>query len=430
MKKSYFKVFAVFICSILIISCGTKASQSFKNSGDGHLNTAKRLHIPYPAGPFEGPQRSKVTDVLPRELVYGPNHSVQHSVLNDGYLYIYTINSKYGQIRAVSTAMARKRIHEINAIAEIEKMSKGEEFVDGVTEKVKDVGKGAVNLVTHPIDTISGAASGVSKLFSRASENIVGQARSDAEDNRIKSIAGFAKTKRDYGYDLNVDVYSRNPLLQDALDDLTWSGFSGNLVMAMTVAAVTGPLVSTVGATNLMNKVFRDTAPADLRIMNREKLKNMQVTDSTADLFIENGIFTPREQTLLVNALDGMNNTRNREAFIKFATNTYDPDVVFFRKRVAEMYANYNQVISPISQFKDLMPFTVGLAGKNKLVLCVPFDHLLWTADMAKIATLLNQKITELSWVKQKSMVVGGTVSPIAREKLTEMGWDISERMF
>ena len=73
MKKSFFKVFAIFICSTLIISCGTKASQSFKNTGEGHLNTAKRLRIPYPSGPFEGPQRFKVTDVLPNELVYGPN---------------------------------------------------------------------------------------------------------------------------------------------------------------------------------------------------------------------------------------------------------------------------------------------------------------------------------------------------------------------
>lgn len=420
-----------FLCFASLISgCATEASRSFDNTGTGYLDPVKQAKLPYPKGPFEGPQTYKVSDLIPNDIVIGTNYTIQPNVINDGFLYIYTIDSKFGRIRAVSTAMLYKRIHEIKAIAEIEKKSQAKEFIEGVGEKGKDVVAGAVNLVTSPIDTLHGAASGVGKLFKRAGENLVEQSRSDAEDNRVKSVIGFAKTKRDYAHDLNVDVYTRNPLLQDALDDLTWSGFAGNLAMSVVVAGLTGPITTATGSTNLMNKVFRDTAPADLRISNRKKLEIMRVLPQQADLFMKNGIFTPREQTLIVTALDSMRNTQNRQAFIEFATRTHDADVAFFRQRQAEMYANYNRVISPISRFVNLGPFTSGLTTGNKLVLCVPLDQLRWTADMAKVATFLTNESSKLKWVKHKELVVGGTLSSMAKKEMTKQGWKISERMF
>ncbi|MGR9073492.1 MAG: hypothetical protein ACU833_10555 [Gammaproteobacteria bacterium] len=430
MKKFLLNFIGLFVLSVLISACATKASSSFSNAGNGYLNPAKQVNLTPPEGPFEVPQTFKVSDILPPEMIVGPNHSVDPFVLNDGYLYIYTIKSKDEPIRAVSTAMAYKRIHEINAIAEIEKHSKLGEFAGGVGEKGKDVVKGAVDLVAHPIDTVSGAVSGVGKLFGRAGENLFGQARSDAEDNRLKSLAGFSKTKRDYGYDLNVDVYSRNPHLQDALDDLTWSGYTGNLAMSVVVSAFTGPITTATGSTNLMNKVFRDTAPADLRIMNREKLKKMRVTDSVVDSFIQNGIFTPREQTIIVDSLDDMKSTLNREAFIQFATNTDDPDVAFFRQRQAEMYADYNRKIGPIYEFKNLRPFTAGVAAGKKVVFCFPLDHLLWTEDIAKVVTFLNASVSSLNSIKTKMLVFQGTVSSLAKKNLTDMGWEIKENIF
>jgi len=431
MKPKYTRIFSLICLSFLVASCATKASKSATNTGDNHLNPAKQLTtIPYPKGPFEGPKNYKVSDLLPQSMIFGQHHSIDRSVLNDGYLYLYTINSRYGKTRAVSTAMAYKRVQEINAIAKIEEKSKLKEFGGGVYEKGKDVVKGAYTLVTSPVDTVTNAVSGVGKIFKRVGENVIEQSRSEAEDNRLKSIIGFAKTKRDYAYDMNIDVYSRNPLLQDSLDNLTWSGYSGNMAMALTISAFTGPITSSIGSTNLLNKVFRDTAPADLRIMNRKKLQSMSVNNKVIDLFIENGMFTPKEQTIIVTSLDAMKNTADRSAFIKFSTRTTDPDVAFFRQRQAEMYSNFNRVYSPVSRFIGLGTFVGGLTSKNNLVLCLPLDHLLWTADIAKVATFLSHQASSKLGINKKQLVLAGTASPMAAQKLKELGWSISERMF
>jgi len=431
MKTQTTKVVPLICLAFLVSSCATTASQSAKNAGDDHLNPVKQLNtIPYPSGPFEGPQNYKVSDLLPQNMIFGKNHSIDRNVLNDGYLFLYTINSSYGKIRAVSTAMVYKRIQEINAIAKIENKSKLKEFGGGVYEKGKDVVAGAYTLVTSPVDTVTNAVSGVGKIFKRVGENVFEQSRSDAEDNRLKSVIGFAKTKRDYAYDMNIDVYSRNPLLQDSLDNLTWSGYSGNMAMALTVSAFTGPITTSIGTTNLLNKVFRDTAPADLRIMNRKKLQKMSVSEKTIDLFIENGMFTPKEQTTIVSSLDAMKSTADRSAFIKFATRTNDPDVAFFRQRQAEMYSNFNRVYSPVSRFIGLGTFVGGLTSKNNLVLCLPLDHVLWTADIAKAATFLSHQASSKLGLNKKQLVLAGTASPLAKQKLKALGWTISERMF
>lgn len=427
MTKSYLMKTIIICLTFLLLSCssGTSRKSDVHGSMDFIKNELKGL--PEPEGPFEGPQTFTASSVLPADVIVGKNYSIDRQVLNDGFLNIYTINSAQGKITAVSTARLYKRIHEMHVIAEIEKMSKGEEFVEGVAEKGKDVVKGAVTLVTSPIDTVTGAISGVGKVFKRAGENLVGRARSDQE-SRIEDLSGYAKTKRDYAIELKVDVYSRNPILQDELDNLTLSGYTGNMLAALTIGSFTGPIVTATGSTNLLNKVMKDMAPPDLRRMNREKLKKMRVLDATADAFIKNGSYTPREQTVLVNALYEMSNTQGRDVFIRMATKADHYDVTYFRQLQAEMYAHHNRNDAPIKQFIKLHQFTTAISDNNVLNLCLPMDYMLWTADMAKAATILTSHVNALPWVTEKRIYFIGSLSPLARKNLTKLGWKIFDK--
>ena len=53
---------------------------------------------------------------------------------NDGFLNTYQIDSKFGTFTAVSTAVLRKRIGEINAMVMMEKVQGSKEYVDGIKE--------------------------------------------------------------------------------------------------------------------------------------------------------------------------------------------------------------------------------------------------------------------------------------------------------
>jgi len=83
---------------------------------------------------YESSQTLRASQILPPELLRGPYHGGEEQVLNDGYLNHYTINSKFGKYTVISTPLLRKRIHEINAIGELEKIKGTKEFIKSFKE--------------------------------------------------------------------------------------------------------------------------------------------------------------------------------------------------------------------------------------------------------------------------------------------------------
>ena len=274
---------------------------------------------------YETPPTLSASKILPPDLLSGPNHRVEEKVYNDGYLNTYRIGSKFGTFVAVSTPMLRKRIGEINALVRMEQIQNTKEFTSSLKEAGTDTLVGFKNLVTQPVETVKGAASGLGAAFRRAGDALTGPTRSEAEDNRVKDLIGFSKTKREYAYQLGIDAYTDNEKLQDRLDEISWAGYAGGMTWAAAMAAVPGGagLAITISGTHhLLNEVFRTTPPVDLRRMNGEKLKAMDVHPEVADAFLNNSVYSPRYQTLLVHALEEMKGVGNRATFVRLAAAT------------------------------------------------------------------------------------------------------------
>jgi len=369
--------------------------------------------------------------ILPPEFLAGPNHRVEERVYNDGYLNRYTIQSKFGGFVAVSTPMLRKRIEEINAMVRMEQIQGTKEFTASLKEAGTDTLVGFKNLVTKPVDTVKGAASGLGVAFRRAGDAIAGTKRSDAEDSKIKDLIGFSKTKREYAYQLGVDAYSENEKLQDRLNEIAWAGYAGGITWAGAMMAVPGGAglaISISGTHKLLNDVFRTTPPVDLRRTNGEKLQAMGVHAEVADAFLNNSVYSPRYQTLLVNALDEMKGVGNRATFVRFAAASADKDIAFFRERQAEMYAGYHKAVAPIETFIALGEFAAARTTKNEVVFNIPMDHLVWTEDMARLVTAADKRVTQLTRPANKQLWITGTMSARARKEIESRGWRVNER--
>jgi hypothetical protein len=311
-------------------------------------------------------------------------------------------------------------------------------FKDSAVEAAGDAWRGMKMFVTEPVDTASGAVSGVGKVFSRLGEHLFGSKRSQAEDSRLKAIIGFSKTKREYAYDFGVDVYSTNKVLQDELNDIAWSGYAGGISVSALMSQIPGAagvVVTTTGGSRLMNEVFRTTAPVDLRKMNRAKLIKLGINPDIADLFIDNTVFSPRRQTLLVSALDQMKGVKNRAVFVHFAVLTRDQDVAFFRQRMAQMYVAYHKTVEPIDRFillgKEVPIRNLGIARttSGKIIFHAPLDYLVWTELIANIFEAMNRVVDNMPPVKGKELWLAGTVSALARQKIQDAGWVIHDKV-
>ncbi|MCZ6678104.1 MAG: hypothetical protein O7E52_12725 [Candidatus Poribacteria bacterium] len=384
---------------------------------------------------YENPPTFRASQILPPYLLSGPSHRVLEEVQNDGYVNRYVIESKYGKFTGITTTILRKRIGEIYALDAMDKVAKTTVFKDSAVEAAEDVWVGIKNLVTSPVDSVSGAVSGVGRVFTRVGEHLFGSKRSEAEDNRLKALIGFSKTKREYADDFGVDVYSKNAVLQDHLNSISWTGYTGGISIAGVMSAVPGGagiLVSTSGGTRLMNEVYRTTAPVDLRRMNREKLAKMGINETVAELFIDNTIFSPRQQTDLVFALEEMEGVGNREAFAKFAILTNSDDVATFRQRMAQMYAAYHKSVAPLDRFillgKDLPIKNMNIARTRSgiAVFLAPLDYLVWTENMARIFYAIDSAVGSQTGIKGKELWLAGNLSPTARQQIENAGWRVN----
>src|SRR5262245_25937951 len=369
--------------------------------------------------------------ILSPELLTGPNHRVQERVTSDGIVNIYKIDSRFGTFNAVSTAMLRVRIQEINAMAVMDQLKGTKEFGDAVKEASLNTMVAAKNMVFQPVKTLGEAVTGVGLMFRRAGDSMFGAKRSDAEDSRFKNIIGFSNYKREYAYELGVDVYSRNEVLQDRLNDIAWTGFAGGLTVSLALAAVpggAGVAMTAISATRLSTAIFKTTPPQDLRRMNTEKLRAMGIDEHTIETFINDSVFTPREQTILVSALDEMMGVADRERFVQMAALTHNPDVAFFRQRQAEMYAGYHRSVSPIERFIGVGPVPGARTVSGALVFNIPVDYVSWTQEVAQVITTADGLANQLPGIREKQLWVTGTLSPRARAEMRRLNWKVYER--
>jgi hypothetical protein len=162
--------------------------------------------------------------------------------------------------------------------------------------------------------------------------------------------------------------------------------------------------------------------------MNGEKLKAMDVHPEVADAYLNNTFFSPRQQTLLVNALDDMKGVPNRAAFVRFAAATQNPNLVFFRQRQAEMYAGFHRAVAPIESFLSLDGLPAARTAKGDLVINTPLDYLVWTEPIARFVTAVNKLVDETGGAKGKQLWVTGTLSARAKKELESRGWAVQER--
>jgi len=137
-----------------------------------------------------------------------------------------------------------------------------------------------------------------------------------------------------------------------------------------------GLAITISGPHKLLNEVFRTTPPVDLRRTNGEKLKAMDVHPEVADAFLNNSVYSPRYQTLLVNALEEMKGVGNRATFVRLAASSGNKDIAFFRERQAEMYTGFHKAVAPVETFIALGEFAAVRTTKNDVVFNVPLDHL------------------------------------------------------
>jgi hypothetical protein len=354
-------------------------------------------------------------------------------VVNDSAQHHFVVSSEFGTFRAVGLPMLRTRVIEIEAIAALRDARQSEVFVDALKFQLLHPVHGLKMLLTEPRRVGTSVGGGLLEFLAMPGQ-LSKLEGSDQEDSMTKSAIGFSYLKRKIAFQFGVDPYSSNPTLQDELNELTWIAFTADLApqfgyLFMPHGAILWMTFSATRWTSYLDEQVRDHSANDLRAMGRAKLLNMAISEEDIHRFFLNGLYSPRQVTIITTALDELTGVDGREAFLTVAEEANSEELVLFYQDVVEMMRGYRLYIGAVDRLL-VLPRVPALYTKNKaLVVMLPVDYLFWTSRVASVAQALTTHVPSLLPITARELWIAGNVSPRARQELESLGWTVYEQV-
>ena len=148
----------------------------------------------------------------------GVNYTVRPIVRSDGVMRIFDVDTPYGQFAFDGVEFTKLRLHELDAVAAIEKMSQSEAFGQAFGRAALGPIKFGADLITKPADTVERSLSGIGNMFDRIGAGL-SNTRAD-RDNLVESLLGVSDTQRELAVSLDVDPYTDFPPLAQRLKEM------------------------------------------------------------------------------------------------------------------------------------------------------------------------------------------------------------------
>lgn len=384
------------------------------------------------ASDYEVPGSLALRDAAPALLIEGTKAEIGDPVDNDGMLNRFVLTSAMGTFEATTTHGLCKLAREVNALDQLAQLRNTEAFSDAATEAATGLVEGAGKLITRPISTVGAAAKGVGKMFRRLGERISrGDESSEVEDGGLKAAIGFSKVKRRLAYEFGVDVYSDNEVLQEYLDRLAWTEFSGSFAFNIVATAATGGLagaaISFTNYTTAFEEMVRDLGPADLRAKARDLLLEDGIDEDLVNLFIRNGKLSPRQQLFIAGALRSMEEVGGKDLLVREAAYAESYGAGFDLQILAETYARIHRE-EPFATFVVAGRGPVAKTVRGGLVAAGVVDHLIWTEELAALFRAARPEALAPDGPHELWLL--GSVSERAKAGIEAAGWTVKAGLF
>ncbi|MDE0144931.1 MAG: hypothetical protein OXI53_00620 [Nitrospira sp.] len=374
---------------------------------------------------YEAPSTLDARAILPSDVRKGPHHTVLDEVVPFRHTHRYRITSPYGQFEAYGGEMLKIRIQEIQTIATMdEEVNHIQSVAAGAKHAILSPFKFMLGLVNEPKKTLLAIPKGMWHMATRIGEMAVGK-RGSLEDPENAELLGFSTVKRQVANHFGVDVYSSNRILQEKLNSLSWAGYAGDAAVRLATLPIGGPAGAVLTGTSFsttVGELLRDHTPEELRHLNRDKLEIMGLDDSLIETFLQHPWYSPRHETVLVQALFEMNIVKNRKTFFKVATSARFEEEALFFQRIAEMLLSYHQNVKPLEEFVAIDDrLLMGLTRDHTLIGMLPVEFLPWRSELAESAETVATW-TSSKGLKKVELWMTGKPTPRAHRELLAKG--------
>ena len=382
------------------------------------------------AQPYESYAARSAAEILPPNMIQGKYFKVRNQVLAYDFLHHYTVDSDFGTFEVTGDGALRKLVKEIAAIGALKETDTIEAVGASVKQSVASPFVLARNLVTSPVDTVSGLPGGVSHILGNVTEGVTME-HDPSEDSRVKQALFVSSWKRDFATQNGVDVYSSNKVLQKELNRVGWAAaISGLSISVATMSGGTAVAVmKNMRLANQVGNALKEEPPARLRIINERKLKEMGISDALAKRYLDHLAFTPRHDTVIVECLTQLKATRGRAVFLNHILAAEDEVGANFFQQMAETILGYHNTVSPLEEIAAVDGMIVAQAKNGTPFVPFPLDRGVWTARAQGILESIKANRGAAGHSGNIDLWITGTFSTLAHRQMAARGVTITENV-
>ena len=324
--------------------------------------------------------------------------------------------------------MLRRTVREVSALAQLTEITRTEGYAKAVKDGFTGPFATLYTLVVHPVNTVTGVPKGVWALL-ESTEASIGAQESQYEDNELEAFLSLSKHKRQYASELNIDVYTKNQRVQEELNRVGWAAVAGNWTPTFATAPISlpaSPIVTGLDWVGELNDILTQAPPGVLRAANEDVLIEMGIPDGLRLRFLDQPLYSPRHETVIVRCLRSMKAARGREQFIELAVAAQSETGAFVYQQVAELLAGYQRERSPIVEILPHGGLPVGRSKDNTLVFCFPVDYGRWTSFTEGLFKGLAGR-TKSDAAAKSEIWITGVLTPRCKKELEALGFHVTE---
>lgn len=396
-------------------------------------------------------------------LLSGPGFSVDPHVELRGYMAHFTLDTPLGPLQAESVEILAEREAELPAVEALDRITRSDTFVRAAGHRIASTAKALAQVVLHPVDSVLGIPAGVARYFRERIGRIGTQAQAlsdrtakqlgtrgeaypaddgpmtDARhddgtpkperhwygkvareaEREVKRQVRYGSAKRAIAERLGLDPYTGNAYAQEKLSALAWVGSGGDFSVGTALGAVGGIGADVLTQGGRINEIVWKLPPDDVRERNRQHLAAYCSDALLIRQFLRRGAFTPTSQTAFVDALDALRPAGGCNALLELGMTAKSDLEARFLVNALRLVAAH---LGAGARDGTLLPVAAGLAYRTsagELVLPLPVDRLSWTDEVRVFIERPELR------VREKTVLIGGDASLLARRGLAERGWNV-----
>lgn len=392
---------------------------------------------------FEKLKTLQASDYLDAELIEGEHYRVIDQLSNDGYINFYQLESDFGIFEAHGSRMLEIRIAEINALAELQRVSKTEVFAKAAV----DAGLSPVNAILdfskRPIQTIKGLPSGIGRMFNRYKRtvqtgiaiagNVVSTTLNGNTDpngvNQVnvvtlpaelaKRYMGISSAERQWHRELGTDPYTSNEPLASAIKSVAWADRLGRFGLSFTnIPSIPGASIIATA-----NDAVWSMDAYELKDYNQGILTETNADEELIEEFLSNRVLSPTYQTTLIAALASLEGVEGRESLLRRSNSIETETESLLVLGSVLMLAVEHEFEEFISIIGDA-PLPGGITVSGEVIVPMTLDQVYWTEGVAESAAQLTEAFN-IEGVKTRTVKLTGRASEMATVGISELGWKL-----